>query len=115
MSIKYQNLRSFKEGLILLCQSIIETRRITHLHGSAHFKIPFKKTLPEGRDVKDFWIFYKSYFNSKGICYDDEVTLAENNVLKNSEISETLKNNFVNITEELEYTNGEIFLQIGLI
>ena len=74
-----------------------------------------KKTLPEVRDVKDFWIFYKSYFNSKGICYDDEVTLAKNNVLKNSEISETLKNNFVNITEELEYKNGEIFLQIGLI
>ena len=38
--IKYQNLRTFKEGLILLCQSILETRRITHLHGSAHFTIP---------------------------------------------------------------------------
>ena len=38
--IKYQNLRSFKEGLILLCQSILKTRRITHLHGSAHFTIP---------------------------------------------------------------------------
>ena len=37
--IKYQNLYSFKEGLILLCQSILETR-ITHLHGSAHFTIP---------------------------------------------------------------------------
>ena len=40
MSIKYQNLLSFKEGLILLCQSILETRRITHLHGPAHFTIP---------------------------------------------------------------------------
>ena len=40
VSIKYQNLHSFKEGLILLCQSILETRRITHLHGSAHFTIP---------------------------------------------------------------------------
>ena len=39
VSIKYQNLHSFK-GLILLCQSILETRRITHLHGSAHFTIP---------------------------------------------------------------------------
>ena len=39
VSIKYQNLHSFKEGLILLCQSILETRRITHLHGSAHFTI----------------------------------------------------------------------------
>ena len=36
VSIKYQNLHSFKEGLILLCQSILETR-ITHLHGSALF------------------------------------------------------------------------------
>ena len=40
VSIKYQNFHSFKEGLILLCQSILETRRITHLHGSAHFTIP---------------------------------------------------------------------------
>ena len=38
VSIKYQNLHSFKEGLILLCQSILETR-ITDLHGSAHFTI----------------------------------------------------------------------------
>ena len=29
VSIKYQNLRSFEEGLILLCQSILKTRRIT--------------------------------------------------------------------------------------
>ena len=36
VSIKYQNLHSFKEGLILLFQSILETRRITHLDGSQH-------------------------------------------------------------------------------
>ena len=41
-SIKYQNFHTFEEGLILLCQSIIETRRITHLHGSVHFTIPLK-------------------------------------------------------------------------
>ena len=40
VSIKYQNLHSFKKGLILLCQCILETRRITHLHDSAHFTIP---------------------------------------------------------------------------
>ena len=40
VSIKYQNLHSFKEGLIFVCQSILETRRITHFHGSAHFTIP---------------------------------------------------------------------------
>ena len=40
VTIKYQNLHILKEGLILLCQSILETRRITHLHGPAHFTIP---------------------------------------------------------------------------
>ena len=40
VSIKYQNFHSFKEGLSLLCQSILETRRTAHLHGSAHFTIP---------------------------------------------------------------------------
>ena len=39
-NVKYQNLHSFKEGLIFLCRSILETKRITHLHGSAHFVIP---------------------------------------------------------------------------
>ena len=42
VNIKYQNLRSFKEGLVLLCNSILETRRITHLYGSAHFTIPLR-------------------------------------------------------------------------
>ena len=41
-SIKYQNLHSFKEWMIHLCQSILETRRISHLHGSAPFPIPLK-------------------------------------------------------------------------
>ena len=40
VSIKYQNRHSFKEELILLCQSILETRIITNLHGSAYFTIP---------------------------------------------------------------------------
>ena len=31
VSIKYQNLYSFKEGVILLCQSILKTTR-TQLH-----------------------------------------------------------------------------------
>ena len=39
LSIKYQNLHSFKKGLIPLCQSILEMRQITHLHGSAHLKV----------------------------------------------------------------------------
>ena len=42
VSIKYENLHSFKEGVILLCQSILETRRILDLHGSALFTIPLR-------------------------------------------------------------------------
>ena len=41
VSIKYENLHSFKKWVILLCQSILETRRISHLHGSAPYN-PFK-------------------------------------------------------------------------
>ena len=40
VSIKYQNLHSFKEGSILLWQSTLETKRITHLNGSAYFTTP---------------------------------------------------------------------------
>ena len=43
VSIKYQNLHTFKEELILLCQTILETRRITHSNSSAHFTIPSKE------------------------------------------------------------------------
>ena len=41
MSIKYQNLHYFKEGMIRKSQSqsILKTRRISHLHGSAPFTI----------------------------------------------------------------------------
>ena len=40
MSIRYENRYSFNGGLILLCQSIFETRRrISHLPSSAHFTI----------------------------------------------------------------------------
>ena len=42
VSIKHENLHSFKEGVILLCQSILETKRVSHLHGSALFTIPLK-------------------------------------------------------------------------
>ena len=37
--IKYQNLCSFKDGMIHLRQSILEMRQISHLHGSALFAI----------------------------------------------------------------------------
>ena len=40
VSIKYQKLHSFKEGVVFLCQSILKMRRISHLNGSALFTIP---------------------------------------------------------------------------
>ena len=46
VSIKYQNLHSFKERLILLCESVLEMTRITHLQGSAHSTIPLMSWLP---------------------------------------------------------------------
>ena len=49
--MKYQNTYSFKEGLILLCQSILETRRITYLHGSVHCKIPLTTVIWERNQV----------------------------------------------------------------
>ena len=45
VSIKYQNLHSFKEGMILLCHCILETRRMSYLPGSAFFTIPLNKYL----------------------------------------------------------------------
>ena len=43
VSIKYQNLHSFKEGMILLYQSILETGQISHLHGFPLFTVPLTK------------------------------------------------------------------------
>ena len=62
MSIKYQNLHSFKEGLILLYQGILEARRIAHLHGSAHFSIPLRTPL-DGCFWKIGRIVYTMKFN----------------------------------------------------
>ena len=45
MTIKCHNLHSFKEGLVCLCQSILETRRISYLHASALFKIPLNREI----------------------------------------------------------------------
>ena len=45
VSIKHENLHSFKEGVTHLCQSILETRRISHLHGSALFTISLKTSI----------------------------------------------------------------------
>ena len=44
VSIKYENLHSFKEGVVLLCESVLEMR-ISYLHGSALFTIPLSELI----------------------------------------------------------------------
>ena len=51
--IKYQNLHSFKEVFILLCQSTLKTRRRINLHGSTHFAIPLRP--PKGSENELFF------------------------------------------------------------
>ena len=60
--IKYQSLHSFKEGLILLCQSILGTRRITHLHGSSHFTIPLTKLYLHLQESQEWLLLLMIYF-----------------------------------------------------
>ena len=43
VNIKYQNLRSFKEGLVLLCNSILETKKNNTLIWLSSLYNPFKK------------------------------------------------------------------------
>ena len=66
-------------------------------------KTYFKEKLPTGNNVKDFWNYCKPYFTNKGICNDDRIILVENDKIinKDSAISETFNNYFVNITKDL--------------
>ena len=70
VSIKYQNLHTFKEGLILLSQSILETREITHLHGSAQFTIPLSLlTTMLSPKLLYFNVELNPYMQQKGFVY----------------------------------------------
>ena len=66
-------------------------------------KAYFKEKLPNGKDVKDFWNFCKPYFTNKGVCNDEKIILVEKEEVlrKDSKISDTFNNYFVNITDEL--------------
>ena len=68
----------------------------------------FKEKLPKGSNVKDFWNYYKPYFTSKGICNDGRIILVENDKIlnKDSDISETFNNFFVNVKKVWEYSTG---------
>ena len=45
MSIQCHDLHSFKDEVILLCQTILETRQISHLHDPALFTILLKNSV----------------------------------------------------------------------
>ena len=66
-------------------------------------KAYFKEKLPKGKDVKDFWNFCKPYFTNKGVCNEEKIILVEKEEVlrKDSKISDTFNNYFVNITDEL--------------
>ena len=62
-----------------------------------------KEKLPKGNNLKDFWNYCKPYFTNKGICNDDRIILVENDKIlnKDSDISGSFNNYFVNITKDL--------------
>ena len=55
------NLHSFKQGVIIVCQSILKTRRMSYLHGSALFTIPISRIT----DNKKFRKIIKPLFFNK--------------------------------------------------
>ena len=73
-------------------------------------KAYFKEKLPKGKNVKDFWNFCKRYFTNKGVCNNEKIIVEKQEVLrKDSKISDTFNNYFINITEELRiYNRGNI-------
>ena len=62
VSIKHENLHSFKERVILLCHSILETRRISRLHGSALFTIPLRTLFLGKTWLGVMWLAQKQPF-----------------------------------------------------
>ena len=80
----------------------IQRNKVSKLNNKLK-KTYFKEKLPKGNNVKDFWNYCKPYFTNKGICNDGRIILVENdNILnKDSDISETFNNYFVNITKDL--------------
>ena len=61
--------------------------------------------------MKDFWNFCKPYFTNKGVCNDKKIILVEKEEVlrKDSKISDTFNEYFVNISDELRiYNRGNI-------
>ena len=84
----------------------IQRNKVSKLNNKLK-KAYFKENLPKGNNVKDFWNFCKPYFTNNGICNDDRIILVEKDKIlnKDSDISETFNNSFVNITKDLGIIN----------
>ena len=80
----------------------IQRNKVSKLNNKLK-KTYFKEKFPKGNNVKDFRNYSKPYFTRKGICNDDRIILVENDIMlnKDSDISETFYNCFVNITKDL--------------
>ena len=87
-----------------------EDKRLYNIQGNKVSKLNnklkktyFKEKLPKENNVKDFCNYCKLYFKNKGICNDDRIILVESGKIlnKDSNISETFNNYFVNITKDL--------------
>ena len=80
----------------------IQRNKISKINNKIN-KIYFKEKLPKGNNVKDFWNYCKPYFTNKGICNDDRIIFVENDKIlkKDTDISETFNNYFVNIKKNL--------------
>ena len=80
----------------------IQRNKVSKLNNKLK-KTYFKEKLPKGNNVKDFWNYCKPYFTNKSISNDDRIILVENDKIlnKDSDISETFNNYFVNITNDL--------------
>ena len=80
----------------------IQQNKVSKLNNKLE-KTYFKEKHPKGNNVKDCWNYYKPYFTNKGICNVDGIILVENDKIlnKDSDISETFNNYFVNITNDL--------------
>ena len=85
----------------------IQRNKVSKLNNKLK-KTYFKEKLRKENNVKDFWNYCKPYFTNKGICNDDRIILVENDKIlnKDSDISETFNNFFVNVKKVWEYSTG---------
>ena len=59
VSMKYKNLLSFKEGVVLLCQSILETRM-------------FNPFIAASGKKRQFFVYAQKHICKCSVCYDLE-------------------------------------------